>query len=201
MLFIIGQINKALTCCQGYCVTAGTFAVQADITRPGVIDIMIGPVAAGVTGRTGIRTALITLGRADQGIPGAVTGGTPIMYLRVATVGEGGRRVDVTDQAAGITGDIPGADMVNIAMDGHKLVVVTLKAVDRAEVVHVGDGIQHVLPRTVMTGGTRAGAVGSNIVFDTFDLRPGRDNVTATAKDARWVIDRSPAVKQRHAYG
>ena len=145
-------------------------------------------VAAGVTGRTGVRTALITLGRADQGIPGAVTGGTPIMHLRVAAVGEGGRRIDVTDQAAGITGDIPGADVVNIAMNHHKLVVVTLKAVDRAEVVHVGDGIQHVLPRTVVTGGTGTGAVGGNIMFDTFDLRPGRDNVTVTAKDARWVV-------------
>ena len=80
----------------------------------------------------------------------------------------------MTDQAAGIAGHITGADVVNIAMNHHKLVVVTLKAVDWAEVVHVGDGIQHVLPRTVVTGGTGTGAVGGNIMFDTFDLRPGQ---------------------------
>ena len=65
MLLIIRRVNKALTCGHRRAMTARTFAVQRYITRGLMIDVVICPDAAGMTGRTYVRTVFMACGRAD----------------------------------------------------------------------------------------------------------------------------------------
>ena len=118
MLAIVGRINKTGAVGQGRRVTAGTAVVRGDITVRCMSDIVIGPVTTRMTGRTDIRTAFMAHRRADQGVgAGVVTGGAGIMDLVVARIGEGGRRIDVTDQTIGFTGHVTGTDVIDTMVD------------------------------------------------------------------------------------
>ena len=82
MLLIIDRADEASACGHSRAMTAGTFAVQAEVTGGCVIDIMVSPVTGGVTGGT-VTTA--GDGRAFQGIGRfVVTAGTAVMNLRIA---------------------------------------------------------------------------------------------------------------------
>lgn len=85
MLLVISRVNKALASGQRGAMTARTLAVQGDISISLMIDIVIGPVTANMTGRTYIRAAFMAYGRTDQCVRRAVmTGRTAVMYLVVA---------------------------------------------------------------------------------------------------------------------
>ena len=94
----------------------------------------------------------------------------------VAVVDQGHCFVDaaariVTAQAWSRTsGDITEAHVVSAAVNGQILVAVTVQAVGRVRTK--SDGINNVLTRAVVTGGTRAGTVGRNIMLDSLDLGP-----------------------------
>ncbi len=118
MLLIVERINKARSGGHGHRVTAGTFAVQRQVAGGRMIDIMIGPVAAGVTGGTGVRTDFMADGAADQGVGARVmTGGTAVMDLVVARIGEGCRRVIVTDQTGRFTSDVLRGNVINTVIN------------------------------------------------------------------------------------
>ena len=97
MLLIIRRVNKALAGGHRRAMTARTLAVQRYITRGLMIDVMICPDAAGMTGRTYVRTVFMACGRADQCVRRAVmTGRTAVMNLVVA-VARKGRGMDQDD--------------------------------------------------------------------------------------------------------
>ena len=168
MLLVIGSTDERSS--QGFSVAARTIAVQAEVTSGCMINIMVSPVTTYVTGGTGVRVAE-TIHIIDQtmAIRAAfervgrriVTGGTAVMDLGIARVGEAGCRVGVTHQTGGLAGDKTGGDVINAVIDirdlggvtggtGHAGVVVD-EAGDR------GDrwGLLAVVGRDiVVTGGT-----------------------------------------------
>ena len=113
--------------------TAVTFAVQSDIAGRLVIDVVIGPVTTRMTARTGVRAAFVTGCNADQCVGRAVmTGRAAAMNLRITAAGEGGCRIDVTDQTIGFTGDITGGDVIDTMICCRCLVGMTGGAGGRA---------------------------------------------------------------------
>ena len=101
MLLIIRRVNKALAGGHRRAMTARTLAVQRYITRGLMIDIMICPDTAGMTGRTYVRTVFMACGRADQCVRRAVmTGRTAVMNLVVAVARKGRRWIRMTYRTA-----------------------------------------------------------------------------------------------------
>ena len=49
------------------------------------------------------------------------------------------------------------------------------------------DGANDLRSWTVMTGGAGTGPVGGNIMYDAFDFRPVRNNMTVAAMEARRI--------------
>jgi hypothetical protein len=83
-------------------------------------------------------------------------------------------------------GHISGSYMVDTAMNRQFLVRMASQAIG-------GIGpksycINHLLSRTVMTGGAGTGTVGGNIMFGSLNFRPVRHNMTAGAERARRII-------------
>ena len=76
--------------------------------------------------------------------------------------------------------------MIDAAVHGQVFIRVAVQAVGR--VGTQGDGVNHRLPRAVMTGGAGTDAVGVDIVLGTFDLGPVRHHVTVAAGLTRRVI-------------
>ena len=114
MLLIIRRVDEVLTRGQRCRMTACTRAVQGHIAGRRMINVMIRPVATRMTGRTDIRTAFMAHRRADQGVGARiVTGGAAVMHLGIVRIGEGGRRIDVTDQTIGFTGHVTGTDVIH----------------------------------------------------------------------------------------
>ena len=60
MLLVIRRVDEVRSGGQRRRMTARTLAVQRDIAGRLLIDIVIGPVATRMTGRTGVRTACIS---------------------------------------------------------------------------------------------------------------------------------------------
>ena len=112
-----------------------------------------------------------------------MTAVTVVMDFRVITVGKGNGRIDVTDQAGGITGHITEGHMVDIAVNSG-VRCVAIKTVDRCGAVTVRDDAHHLRPGTVMAGGAGTGTVGGNVMLDPFDFRPVGDHVTTVTGDA-----------------
>ena len=76
--------------------------------------------------------------------------------------------------------------MVDIAVRGQILVRMAVQTMGR--VGAQGDGINDLLSRAVMTGGTGTDPVGGDIVLDAFDFSPVRHNMTVAAEQARRII-------------
>jgi hypothetical protein len=101
MLLIIRRVNEALACGHRHGMTARTLAVQGYITSGLMIDVMIRPGPADMTGGTHVRTAFMTCGRADQSVRRAVmTGGAAVMNLVVAGARKRYGRIRMTDRTA-----------------------------------------------------------------------------------------------------
>jgi hypothetical protein len=105
MLLVIGWADEAGT--GGHrCNMAGiTLAVQGNISVSLMINAMIGPGAANMTGCTGIwipKTGIastVTDSQADQGVGCCVVaGGAAVMHLVVGAASEGRGRVRMTDR-------------------------------------------------------------------------------------------------------
>ena len=87
---------------------------------------------------------------------------------------------DILDTA---NGHITGRNMGRMQ---HCLVGVTRQAVGR--VGAQSEGVDHLLPRAVVTGGTGAGAVGGDVMLGAINLRPVRhDMADATRRTVRQI--------------
>lgn len=114
MLLVIGWVDEAGTCGQCCSVTAATFAMQVEVTSGCMIDIVIGPDFAGMASGTGVRSVFMGGCRTLEGIRcRVVTGGTAVVDLGVTRIGEGGRRINVTDQTSGFASNEHRGDVIN----------------------------------------------------------------------------------------
>ena len=144
LLIAVSCADKAGTGGHGGCVTAATFAVQAQVTGSRMIDIMISPVTTGVTGGTGPAARNRA---ADQGVGARImTGGAAVMDLVVCRIGEGGRRINVTDQTGCFTGDEAGRDVINTVINIRNFRHVT------GRTAHTGAGRDDSLNRQLNRG-------------------------------------------------
>ncbi len=91
MLLVVRRVDEVLARGQRRCMATRTLAVQGDIASSLVIDVMIGPDATGMTGRTGVWIAEACIRRAvaccqvNQRVRRCVmTGCTAVMDLVVA---------------------------------------------------------------------------------------------------------------------
>ena len=80
---------------------------------------------------------------------------------------------------------VAGRHVVDIAMRSQLLVDMAVQTVGRVGAQR--DGVNHLLPQAVMTGGAGSGPVGVNIVLDGFDFFPVRHNMTDIAEQARGI--------------
>jgi len=123
MLLIIRRVNKALACGHRRRMTARTLAVQGYVTSCLMIDVMICPDTTGMTGRTDVRAAFMTCGRADQCVRrGIMTGRTAVMYLVVAAARKGRGRIRMTYRTACFDRYITRGYMIHTAVYGQILV-------------------------------------------------------------------------------
>ena len=126
MLLVIRRVDEVLTRGQRCRMTARTLAVQGHIAGRRMINVMIGPVATRMTTGTGVRTAFVAHCRADQGVGARiVTGGAVIMDLGICRIGEGGCRIDVTDQTGRLAGYVSGRNVIHAVIDIRNLRRVT----------------------------------------------------------------------------
>ena len=87
----------------------------------------------------------------------------------------------VTTPACGCRADyVAKSPMVDIAVYGQVLVRMTIQAVGR--VSGRGDGVDDLLPRTVVAGGAGTVAVGGHVVLGPFDLGPARHCMASATK-------------------
>lgn len=101
MLLVIRRVDETLAGGHRCCMTARTLAVQGNIAGGLMIDVVVRPDTAGMTGGTDVRTAFMTGSRTDQCVrPCVMAGCTAIMDLGVAAACKGHGRIGMTYRAA-----------------------------------------------------------------------------------------------------
>ena len=178
-----GIVSLGCSTDQGVVVAEGA-AGAADCYQHGVVDgrgVLDRPAAGmaghtvaaadrdpGLQGQSGrVRVAVEAIVQVDRGH------GTVIDRTRVVT---GQTRCRVRHIAEIHMVDVPGQGLVGMA----------IQAMGRGGTQ--GEGVDDLLPRAVMTGGTGPGAVGRNIVLDAFNLRPVRNDMAVAAELTRRII-------------
>jgi len=76
--------------------------------------------------------------------------------------------------------------VINVAVNGQVLIRVAIQTVGR--IGTKSNGIDDFLTGTIMTSRTGTGAVGGDVMLNSFNLRPGRDHVAGTTGLPRCVI-------------